>query len=1217
LLLVRLIRFWSLPENIEQRHAENLRERLTYIEKDMASTVSETFFDTLCNEQSLLKRNALRERFIEKTSKKSYSILLYKGSKVRYWSQSAIVPDCDLLKLKEGPNFRRLDNGWYYIYQKTNDKAKVLCLFNVKQEFNYQNEYLKNEFNPILHVANYMEIHPLTHQQGLLIATNKEQGLFKLQINNQKYYENPSQLEILLYIILFIFAYLCINNFAKYLWQKGEVSAAIAFLVCTILLLRFATMYWQWPTAWYMLPMFSPDIFASNIFFPSLGDLLVNLLLVHWVVYFLFDKGRELNFRLNRASTSYLISIAFIAFSFLIINALNYLFEGLVINSNISFDLTNVLSLNIYSFIGFFCLSLMLYSFYLLNDTLISIFHQFYLSNREKINVFAIAMIFIFLFQYFTFGLNILFVSNSLFLLLLERSKSRKREYLRLPLALVILSIFAFASSLRLDDFLMEKERQNRKLLASKLASANDPIAEYLLDGLVKKIKSDSNVKDYFANADKNAESIDLRIQQLYFGGYFSKYDMSLFAFDSAGNPIRSSINKTLSYYDDLLLKKSIPTFNPNFFYQNNAFGLLSYYGKVPIYKNAEFVGHLIIELKSKYFRDENIFPELLLEGSLKMNKDFKAYSYCVYKAGLLVSQQGDYAYSLKDIEFKTSNEPYTFVKANEYEHLIYNPSPDIVIVVSKPIESGLRFFAIFSYLLGVFMFCLGLFFVRRYIGKRFFVLLQNLRDTKWNFRILFRTRIQLSLILTIVLSLSMVAYLTFVYITEQYTKQQNERLSQKVRSILISLERRSSIINYWNASYDERMSIELKSLSDLYLTDINIFGLNGELLISTQPKIFESALVSRYMNAEAYNVMTRYERSEFTQLEKIGSLGYLAAYAPIRNSSNKIVGYLNLPYFANKSEYENRVSQFLTAFINVYVFIFVIVGFLAFFIANQITLPLGLIQEQLRETKIGKKMDKIDWKGKDEIGRLIDEYNRMIEQLEESTLRLTKSERENAWREMAKQVAHEIKNPLTPMKLGVQHLQRAWIDKDPSFDEKFERFSRTIIQQIESLSLIASEFSNFAQMPAANISRIDIKELVNDVANLYRNEQGIEINVNHNPFLRSVVEADKDQMIRCFNNLVKNAIQAIPPQRKGVISIELLNVDETLQIIVQDNGSGIEEQLKDKIFQPNFSTKNSGMGMGLAIVNNIIKQANGHIWFTSSFNIGSTFYVSLPLYSE
>jgi nitrogen fixation/metabolism regulation signal transduction histidine kinase len=214
----------------------------------------------------------------------------------------------------------------------------------------------------------------------------------------------------------------------------------------------------------------------------------------------------------------------------------------------------------------------------------------------------------------------------------------------------------------------------------------------------------------------------------------------------------------------------------------------------------------------------------------------------------------------------------------------------------------------------------------------------------------------------------------------------------------------------------------------------------------------------------------------------------------------------------------------------------------------------------------------------------------------------------------MAKQVAHEIKNPLTPMKLGLQHLQRSWNDNDPNFNEKFERFNNTFIQQIESLSLIASEFSSFAQMPQTSKELVDLKEIVSNVVDLYKNTNDIEIHLGYLPGLKSMVMADKDQMIRTFNNLIKNAIQSIPSQRNGQINVDLLNDKGHFLVMIQDNGAGIEEEKQSKIFQPNFTTKNSGMGMGLAIVKNIIDNAGGKIWFQSELNKGTTFYVSLPL---
>jgi two-component system, NtrC family, nitrogen regulation sensor histidine kinase NtrY len=1214
ILLVQLITLWSKPELIQNKVGESITSQLHEYDKEMNSFCNNPTIDSIANDFSSLNKNKNWEKFIQLTKDKNFNAIIFQKDKLSYWSKTNAIPNYNYLKLQEGNNFRRLDNGWYIIQQKTIGKSKVICLFNVYKDYSYQNEYLTNRYNPDLKIKDYVEINSFVKNKGFIIKDLVGKNLFSISINSDKYYSDPSLLIIYIWILFFIFSYLTVNSFAKYLWYKGETYASFLFILFCVFIARGVSMYWSVPVSIYQLPIFSPEKYASNFIFPSLGDLIINLILIHWLIYFLFDRIKDLNFRIYNTKVSYILSVVFIFSSYLILDLIDYLFEGLVINSNISFELTNILSLTIYSAIGFFVISLMMYSFYLYNDMLLGIFHQFFLSKKEKFNVIIIGLIVVFISKIFLDEINILFYSNTLFLIILERSKSKRRNYMNLIMVVIVMSVFAIATSSRLMHFNTIKEKENRQLLASKLESANDPIAEYLLEGLTKKIQKDENIKKYFYDNSISSEYLNSRIQQLYFGGYFSKYDITVFEFDSLSKPMKTGQSRTIEYFDDIIYNKSTPTFNPNFSYKSNTLGLLTYYGKIPLYNQSKLLGWLILELKSKYFKEENIFPELLLEGSLKLNKDFNAYSYSIYKDGKLISQQGSYPYSLQATEFSGSVKEYDFLEFNKYNHLIYKANKDVLIVVSKSIDSKTTAFTTFSYVFGLFAFFLLIFYLRRLLGKRFNLLTINFNNIPGRFKILFKTRIQLSLILTILLSLGIVGYITFVYITDQYTKQQNERLSQKVRSILLSIEKKSYLINYWNNTYDDQMSVELKSLSDLYLTDINIFNLSGDLLISTQPKIYEEGLVARIMNPDAYVMMKCFERSEYSTTEKIGSLKFLSSYAPIRNANNKTVAYLNLPYFANKLEYENRVSQFLTTFINVYVLIFVVIGFIAFFIANSITYPLTLIEEQLRETKIGKKMDPITWKGSDEIGKLINEYNRMIEELEESTDRLAKSERENAWREMAKQVAHEIKNPLTPMKLGLQHLQRAWADEDPNFKEKFERFSTTFIQQIESLSLIASEFSNFAQMPLTSKEKVDLKEIITNVVELYKNESDVELNLGFLPSLQSSIMADKDQMIRCFNNLIKNAIQSIPSQRNGKVTIDLMNDTGNILVMIQDNGNGIDEELQEKIFQPNFTTKNSGMGMGLAIVHNIIINANGKIWFQSALNKGTTFYVSIPL---
>ncbi|MCK7528788.1 MAG: ATP-binding protein [Ignavibacteriales bacterium] len=234
--------------------------------------------------------------------------------------------------------------------------------------------------------------------------------------------------------------------------------------------------------------------------------------------------------------------------------------------------------------------------------------------------------------------------------------------------------------------------------------------------------------------------------------------------------------------------------------------------------------------------------------------------------------------------------------------------------------------------------------------------------------------------------------------------------------------------------------------------------------------------------------------------------------------------------------------------------------------------------------------------KSLDEIGSLIKEYNRMVEELSENAKKLAKSERESAWREMAKQIAHEIKNPLTPMKLSVQYLQRAWKDKSPDFEVLLNKFTNSLIGQINNLSVIATEFSNFASMPQAKKDKVDVIAKLNDTIALFENQENIVFTGNYKDYKELYIFADKEQLLIIFSNLIQNAIQAIPRDRKGEIKINIEKQPESVQFIIADNGSGIPVEMREKMFRPNFTTKTSGMGLGLSIVKNIINYSGGDI---------------------
>jgi len=289
----------------------------------------------------------------------------------------------------------------------------------------------------------------------------------------------------------------------------------------------------------------------------------------------------------------------------------------------------------------------------------------------------------------------------------------------------------------------------------------------------------------------------------------------------------------------------------------------------------------------------------------------------------------------------------------------------------------------------------------------------------------------------------------------------------------------------------------------------------------------------------------------------------------------------------------------------------------IAVFLSNKITFPLVFIQEKFKEINLIKKHQQIVYKGKDEIGDLVNEYNCMVEELSHSMELLAKSERENAWREMAKQIAHEIKNPLTPMRLSIQFLLRSWKDKDINFDKRLDRVTRTLIEQIDTLSTIASEFSNFAKMPKANNEVFDIIARLEDCVQLFENTENVSVETDFHNLKNIFIFADKEQVGRVFINLIKNGIQALPEGKTGEIKVETSLTDRNIRVKIQDNGTGISDELKNKIFTPSFTTKSSGMGLGLAIVKSIVENANGRIWFETEVGKGTKFFVEFPTTSK
>ena len=404
---------------------------------------------------------------------------------------------------------------------------------------------------------------------------------------------------------------------------------------------------------------------------------------------------------------------------------------------------------------------------------------------------------------------------------------------------------------------------------------------------------------------------------------------------------------------------------------------------------------------------------------------------------------------------------------------------------------------------------------------------------------------------------------------------------------------------------FQERI-YEISSINKL---NISIYDLKGNLLKSSIASAFEK-LESVPLSEEIILELAQNSNHEILKTREKGGTGYQTSYSYINGPKFKRIGIIELQFTQDNSEIEKELREFLSRLGLVYLLMFLIAIALAYFLSSYITRSIQTISDKMQQTRLNKRNEKIILNAaSSEIESLVEAYNNMIDQLEESAAKLARSEREQAWREMAKQVAHEIKNPLTPMRLTVQSFERKFNPEDEKIKEKLAEYSKTLIQQIDVMSSIASAFSDFAKMPTQKRERIEVISVVKLALDIF-NEDFINYAPKEDELF---ADLDKTQLIRIVTNLVKNAMQASENEENPIINVVVLLEKKDIKIVVSDNGKGIAEDVKDLIFEPKFTTKSSGMGLGLPMIKNIIEAYEGTISFISEEEKGTIFTVILP----
>ena len=474
------------------------------------------------------------------------------------------------------------------------------------------------------------------------------------------------------------------------------------------------------------------------------------------------------------------------------------------------------------------------------------------------------------------------------------------------------------------------------------------------------------------------------------------------------------------------------------------------------------------------------------------------------------------------------------------------------------------------------------------------------------------KIRIFLSMILLVLLASILILVVTLYQYdgqTKDYNIQRFERKESATKqSIELELKNKTTYpVSTENLSkiFKER----IYEISAIHKLNISIYDMNGKLLKSSIANAFEK-LDIQPVSESILDELAQNSNHKILKAREENGIGYQSSYSYVNDPKFKRIGILELQFTQDNSEIEKELREFMYRLSLVYLLMFLIAIAFAYFLSSYITRSIKTISDKMQQTRLNERNEKIILNAaSSEIEILVEAYNNMIDQLEESAVKLARSEREQAWREMAKQVAHEIKNPLTPMRLTVQSFERKFDPEDKDAREKLAEYSQTLIQQIDVMSAIASAFSDFAKMPTQKREKIEVIGVVKLALDIF-NEDYVKFLPKEKELYANL---DKTQLIRIVTNLVKNASQSVENKENPLIEVKVLSEGNDIKIIVSDNGKGISEEVEDLIFEPKFTTKTSGMGLGLPMIKNIIEAYDGTIYFTSKEGIGTVFTVILP----
>ena len=1111
----------------------------------------------------------------------------YRDGQLVFWNSNSYFPDYERIKSADKIRFVK-DNNRNMICLSASKHGPTGALLELYAIIPIASTFVSNE-NQAITVFNkqlFSEVEVDFNALGFPVTYDGE-ILFRLSAANNQIDISVVNLVLLLFITFTLFY--TINSFFNFLALKSSLAhlgLLVVSLCCWIVyFVLMALGGISFPT--FLEYQFIPDLFYLNL--EQLFFLFLFLLfLLFKLTTALLTSKKVVQLTLSRFRTFSVIFsfLSAIANAHLLFSAIEFVSH----HSEVNLDITESVMFSYHRILFYIFLMLLSSCYFLLNHIFYKIFIKTYRFSQD------IGFLIIILLGYLIipFGnqwyalipqvmvWGIMFLTGCSFQL-------SKPKYITLFYLMLIAVFVGILNARVILNSHVDSELVQKQDFALNIQTATDSIGEYYMSRLGEKILKDPIISLRFKNELLATKVIEDRIRELQVS-YLDKYTMRTYLLDINGDAYGFTRTEGIDFSKSILLKANTTSFKNIYSVPMIENGYHKYYTVIPMVSSNN-KGEIVIEYIKKKHSTRTVYSsffDIKNKSSLKV----KNYDYGIYNKGMLTHQLGNYKFPLKLAEVcpDISDEGECNQRGS---HLYLTKIQDgrILMIASGAYSN----YSIFSNV--AFIFILSLFF----FGLVFFIMTRLKPIESFSLT----NKIQLYVGLSFLVPMVIVSLLILSQLTSSYRAEINRSYQKK--AVNIAQNFKQDLALFLNNNTNKYQLIQkLLDISNLSRSDITLFGATGNMLGSSNYDVFDQNILSKIIHPIAYEHIIEGRGQTKIIEENLAGIKFKTVYVAVYGDEiNELMGVLALPFFDSKNHVNDQQIEVFNNFMVFFTSIFIVTLLVGNYGMKGIIKPIKMIAERMKRTQfMSEEIAPLTYKEKDEIGMLVFEYNQMLAKLDQSKYELAKIQKETAWRELAQQVAHEIKNPLTPMKLKIQQMQRAMNESEVNYE-----VLNSLLGQIDNLASIADSFSSFAQWPAPHNEVFDFSKLVSETSSLYASD---DLRIHLEIAEDVMVHADVDLIRQILNNLIINAVQS-HIEKSAYLEICLQVKDHKLLLYIKDKGQGISDINTPNIFKPYFTTKENGTGIGLAFAKKGIEQAGGNIWFETKEGVGTTFFITMP----